>query len=47
VICQTFWEKLVGLEWELVQRWKYAVTTWEVKQIICSRNTFLFHFIGV
>jgi len=30
VICQTFWGKLVGLQWDLVQRQQYGLTTGEM-----------------
>jgi len=42
VMYQMFWGKLVGLEWKLVQRWKYANTTREyVANYLLAKHTFM------
>jgi len=42
VMYQMFWGKLVGLEWKLVQRWKYANTTREyVANYLLVKHAFM------
>ena len=44
VIWQTFWGKLVGLQWDLVQLAICCHHQRNTSQLIRSRNTFLCHF---